>query len=408
MQQQQPLIVVWQSLVVPAYRSFFVHLLTHLSPTTRVALCAPQFGIEMSQQKVECVKFNKPFDGSQKNAIAFILPVRIFHTQIILFKGLFSTFKKFSSLKNAENHDIETSEKPLLLCIAEPYSVTALYIWLVATLCWGKNFTFVTWTCQNITKKFPFYLNLIQQFLFLKSEAILSTGLEQTKVLREQGYKGNCIQFPLWFDSETFCLKTNPPKIWQETGNQSRKMTLTFCGSFFIEKGILFLLDTLLQKGESLKNELNIAVVGKGPLEDQVLQKIEQLQINGWQAKYLGTATTLELVNIYNNTHILAVPSQTVTHWKEQFGRVIVEAQACGAVVIGSDSGEIPQVIGNKTFVFEEQNAEDLFAKIQAAISESRKPGIREKMRHLAVSRYSSEILALNFARNLKEQLGQQ
>ncbi len=408
MQQQQPLIVVWQSLVVPAYRSFFVHLLTHLKPTTRVALCAPQFGIEMSQQKVECVKFDKPFDGSQKNAVSYILPVRIFHTQIILFKGLFSAFKKFSSLKNTENLENKNSDKPLLLCIAEPYSVTALYIWLVATLCWGKNFTFVTWTCQNITKKFPFYLNLIQQFLFLKSEAILSTGLEQTKVLREQGYQGNCIQFPLWFDSQTFCLQSNPINIWPETGNQSRKMTLTFCGSFFVEKGVLFLLDTLLQKGEILKNELNIAIVGKGPLENQVLQKIEQLQLNGWQAKYFGTATTLELVNIYNNTNILAVPSQTAAHWKEQFGRVIVEAQACGAVVIGSRSGEIPQVIGNSAFVFEEQNAEDLIAKIQAAISESRIPGIREKMRHWAVSRYSSEVLASNFARILNEQLSEQ
>jgi glycosyltransferase involved in cell wall biosynthesis len=31
--------------------------------------------------------------------------------------------------------------------------------------------------------------------------------------------------------------------------------------------------------------------------------------------------------------------------WKEQFGRVIIEAAACGVPTIGSDSGEIPRLV---------------------------------------------------------------
>lgn len=39
---------------------------------------------------------------------------------------------------------------------------------------------------------------------------------------------------------------------------------------------------------------------------------------------------------------VLVLPSRTTATWKEQFGRVLVEAMACQTPVIGSDSGEIP------------------------------------------------------------------
>ena len=43
---------------------------------------------------------------------------------------------------------------------------------------------------------------------------------------------------------------------------------------------------------------------------------------------------------------VVAVPSQTTRNWREQFGRVLIEAMASGVALLASDSGEIPRVVG--------------------------------------------------------------
>jgi glycosyltransferase involved in cell wall biosynthesis len=41
----------------------------------------------------------------------------------------------------------------------------------------------------------------------------------------------------------------------------------------------------------------------------------------------------------------LVLPSETQPNWKEQFGRVVVEALASETPVVGTDSGEIPHLL---------------------------------------------------------------
>jgi glycosyltransferase involved in cell wall biosynthesis len=62
---------------------------------------------------------------------------------------------------------------------------------------------------------------------------------------------------------------------------------------------------------------------------------------------------------------VLAGPSLTLPNWKEQFGRMLVEAMACEVPVVGSDSGEIPQVIGDGGLVVPEGNVEALRGALQ-------------------------------------------
>ena len=50
--------------------------------------------------------------------------------------------------------------------------------------------------------------------------------------------------------------------------------------------------------------------------------------------------------------HTIQLKTLTATGWKEQFGHVLIEAMAAAVPVIGSDSGEIPNVIEDAGLVF--------------------------------------------------------
>ena len=92
---------------------------------------------------------------------------------------------------------------------------------------------------------------------------------------------------------------------------------------------------------------------------------------------------------------VLVLPSRTRPNWKEQFGRVLVEAMACGVPVIGSTCGEIPQVIGDAGLVFPE---EDVNALREALLHLQRDDNLRrdlaERGRARVLSHYTQKQVA--------------
>jgi len=81
------------------------------------------------------------------------------------------------------------------------------------------------------------------------------------------------------------------------------------------------------------------------------------------------------------------LPSRTSSHWVEQFGRVLIEAMACGVAVVGSDSGEIPHVIGDAGLIFPEGDVAALrkqLARLQGNQALRRELGARGRARVMA------------------------
>jgi glycosyltransferase involved in cell wall biosynthesis len=79
---------------------------------------------------------------------------------------------------------------------------------------------------------------------------------------------------------------------------------------------------------------------------------------------------------------LVIVPSQSTPLWKEQFGRVVIEAFACGIPVIASDSGEIPYVVGGAGLIVPESDI-DAWTEAIAGLLQS-----PDRRRELAAAGY--------------------
>src|SRR5436305_9013059 len=92
---------------------------------------------------------------------------------------------------------------------------------------------------------------------------------------------------------------------------------------------------------------------------------------------------------------VFVLPSLTRPNWKEQFGRVLVEAMACETPVIGSRSGEIPRVIGDAGLLFQEGNVQELAARVRRLLDD---PTLYAQLaaqgRQRVLERYTQERIA--------------
>jgi glycosyltransferase involved in cell wall biosynthesis len=118
---------------------------------------------------------------------------------------------------------------------------------------------------------------------------------------------------------------------------EDRPFTVGYAGRLVESKGLLDLLAAV----RSLEAPVELLLIGNGELRG----RLEGQRLPGSAVRVLDDIPHEQMAGGYARFDVLVLPSRTTPTWKEQFGRVIVEALWCGVPVIGSDSGEIPWVI---------------------------------------------------------------
>jgi glycosyltransferase involved in cell wall biosynthesis len=213
----------------------------------------------------------------------------------------------------------------------EPFSIAARQ-WLAAA---RSDLPVVMYTAQNVDKRFPPPFAQYETAAYRRVAAMYPCGRQAASVARGKGFAGLIEVLPLGFDGTVFI-----------PGDQSLdddEIVLGLFGRLVPEKGVVDAVEILARVNRARRARL--VVVGSGPEEVMAraraaaLGLTDRLELRPWEPVSV-------LADIYRRTHVVLVPSRPTTTWVEQFGRVIVEAQASGAVVAGYASGAIPEVAG--------------------------------------------------------------
>ena len=244
----------------------------------------------------------------------------------------------------------------------EPYNF-ATWLALKAARRVGAKFLFFSW--QNIYRQYPFPFSWMEKQVLDQSDYALMGNREAAEVFQKKGYINRQAIVPQFgTDPEAF-----KPLVKSESPEDDR-FRIGFAGRLIVGKGVDVLLRSAAQLSEGGNWSLEIA--GEGPKEGALRTLAKKLGISE-QVHFCGRKGSADMPAFIRQLDLLVLPSRTLPNWKEQFGRVLVEAMASGVPVIGSSSGEIPHVIGDAGVVFREEDADGLADAIRLMMQDDEK-----------------------------------
>jgi glycosyltransferase involved in cell wall biosynthesis len=217
---------------------------------------------------------------------------------------------------------------------------------------------FFNW--QNIYKRYPWPFCEFEQYNFSHA----AVGIAGSKEIREVLLKKGCtkIEIPIipQFGVDTILYCSIPQQELRKQLFEDAKKIIGFAGRFVEEKGILDLLDA----ASLLSETTHVALIGSGPQQSTIERRIQQLHLEH-RVHLLGSVKSTAMPKYLNIMDCLVLPSLTRPNWKEQFGRILIEAMACEVPVVGSSSGEISNVIGDAGYIYPEGDSKKLADVLQ-------------------------------------------
>jgi glycosyltransferase involved in cell wall biosynthesis len=260
----------------------------------------------------------------------------------------------------------------------EPYNLST-YLAMRTGLAYRARCLFFTW--QNISRKYPPPFTQMERYVYNRADYGLAGSQDALNILREKGYRGRAKVLPQFgVDVEQFRPVTN----------SGGRFTVGYLGRLVPEKGI----GDLMAAFNRLDAPARLIIAGDGPMAAYVDSVGSNLKHQGRLERF-PRVPSADVPALLRRLDVLVLPSRTTPRWKEQYGRILIEAMASGVAVVGSDSGEIPNVIGDAGIVIPEGSAAELAKTLERlADSEELRRDLAERGRRRSVEVFSQMSVA--------------
>jgi glycosyltransferase involved in cell wall biosynthesis len=275
--------------------------------------------------------------------------------------------------------------QPDVVHVDEEAFNVATYLAVHASVRHGARACFYNWA--NIDRRYPPPFSFFERYTFRHAAHALAGNEEAAAIIRRHGYAGPISVLPQFgVDPELFAPISEPAP------RERSPFIVGYLGRLVPQKGVLDMVEALAL----LPASVCLRLIGDGILRARILAR----------AAELGVGARVEIVPWTNDVpaelrrlDALALPSRTTRRWKEQFGRVLPEAMSCGIPVVGSSSGEIPNVIGDAGIIFPEGDLPALAAALRrlAEAPELRAELVR-RGRARVLERFTQAALARQYA----------
>ena len=284
------------------------------------------------------------------------------------------------------------TEKPDVLYVnAEPESfLAAQALFLRNHLAPEAHVGIASW--RNLDSRrtgYPYKLGALHERIEHAVRASVDDCVAHTETIRTTlsaaGFTRSTV-IPPCVDTSLFA----PSQKGAAPNDDARSRVVGFVGRFVPLKGI----DILLRATVRVDPHPRILLIGDGPERSRLLSLAGELNISGL-IEWSGPVSHHILPSYLRRMDALVLPSRSGGRWKEQFGRVVIEAMACGVPVVGSSSGEIPRVIGDAGLTFAEGDEAGLGIQLTKLLTDDHlREALIERGLKLVRETYAIEVVA--------------
>lgn len=243
----------------------------------------------------------------------------------------------------------------------EPFALATAEI-LLLRACRRRRAPYVLYSAQNIAKRYPVPFRWFERWALRGASGLSVCNDAAGVICVDKGFPGAPRTIPLGID----------PQVWTPAPEPAPATVVGYAGRLAPHKGVGVLLEAL-----AATPRLRLRIAGAGPDAAALAERAAAPDLAG-RVEFVGSLDAAGLADFYRSVGVLAVPSLPTPGWLEQFGRVAVEAMACGVPVVASDSGALPDVVAGAGLLVPPGDPDALAAALLRVADEA---GLAERLR---------------------------